>query len=56
MARGLLSGQGSAALADTLGLSTESVRTYCKRLYRKLGVSGQREWMALLLEPAGPIR
>ncbi len=56
VARGLLSGQGSAALADTLGLSTESVRTYCKRLYRKLGVSGQREWMALLLEPAGPIR
>jgi DNA-binding CsgD family transcriptional regulator len=54
VARGLLSGQGSAALADTLGLSTESVRTYCKRLYRKLGVSGQREWMALLLEPAGP--
>ncbi len=52
VAHGLLQGLGSAALAETLGLSEESVRTYCKRLYRKVGVSGQREFMALLIEPA----
>lgn len=50
VARGLLQGQGSADLAAALGLGTESVRTYRKRLYRRVGVSGQREFMALLLQ------
>lgn len=47
--RGLLDGLDTTALALRLGLTPASAQTYCKRLYRKLGVSGQRELMASVL-------
>lgn len=49
--RAVLQGLSTEALAERLGLTVESARTYLKRLYRKLGVAGQRELFALLLEP-----
>lgn len=49
--RGVLQGLSTDALAERLGLTVESARTYLKRLYRKLGIAGQRELFALLLEP-----
>lgn len=49
--RSLLDGQSSAAMAERLGLTLASARTYVKRVYRKLGVSGQRDLMGMLLEP-----
>jgi DNA-binding CsgD family transcriptional regulator len=49
--RCLMQGQTSDAMAQRLGLTLASAQTYVKRVCRKLGVSGQRELMALLLEP-----
>ena len=49
--RSLLAGHGTETLADRLGLTVASAQTYQKRVYRKLGVSGQRELLALLMEP-----
>lgn len=51
--RSLLDGQSTAAMAERLGLTLASARTYVKRVYRKLGVSGQRDLLGMLLEP-GP--
>lgn len=50
--RGVLEGLPTEALAGRLGLTLASARTYLKRVYRKLGVQGQRELFALLMEPA----
>lgn len=47
----LMEGLGTDALAARLGLTQASAQTYQKRVYRKLGVSGQREWLGMLLEP-----
>ena len=41
----------NATLAERLGLTHESARTYLKRVYRKLGLAGQRELFALLMAP-----
>lgn len=49
--RCLLEGQSTSAMAERLGLTLASARTYLKRVYRKLGVSGQRDLMGMLLEP-----
>lgn len=49
--RSLLDGQSTAAMAERLGLTLASARTYVKRVYRKLGVAGQRDLMGMLLEP-----
>ena len=49
--RCLLEGQSTAAMAERLGLTLASARTYLKRVYRKLGVSGERDLMGMLLEP-----
>ena len=40
------------ALAQRLGITVSSARTYVKRVCAKLGVQGQRELFALLMEPA----
>jgi DNA-binding CsgD family transcriptional regulator len=50
--RGLLQGLATEAMAQRLGLTLASAQTYVKRVCRKLGVSGQRELLALLIEPA----
>lgn len=49
--RALLAGLSTEAMAEQLGLELSSAQTYLKRVYRKLGVSGQRELLALLLTP-----
>ena len=49
--RALLAGQSTEVMADQLGLELSSTQTYLKRIYRKVGVSGQRELLALLLTP-----
>lgn len=38
-------------MAESLGLTVSSAQTYVKCLYRKLGLSGQRELLAWLMEP-----
>lgn len=49
--RGLLDGLDNDALAQRLGLELSSAQTYVKRVHRKLGVSGQRELLGLLVRP-----
>lgn len=49
----LLDGLGTAALAERLGLTPSSAQTYCQRVYRKLGVTGQRELLAVLMDSGG---
>ncbi len=39
----LCAGGSNAAIADTLHLGTETIRTHAKRIYAKLGVSGRNE-------------
>jgi DNA-binding CsgD family transcriptional regulator len=45
----LLDGLDTVALAGRLGLTVASAQTYCQRVYRKLGVAGQRELVGALL-------
>jgi DNA-binding CsgD family transcriptional regulator len=49
--RGLLSGYATEGIADRMGIELSSAQTYLKRIYRKLGISGQRELLGLLMEP-----
>ena len=51
--RALLAGRSTDELAHQLGLTRASAQTYIKRVHRKLGVSGQRELLGLLMEPQG---
>ncbi|MBL8390078.1 MAG: LuxR family transcriptional regulator [Hydrogenophaga sp.] len=46
----LMDGLDTVALASRLGLTPSSAQTYCQRVYRKLGVAGQRELVAALLD------
>lgn len=46
----MMQGQDPPSIAQAMGVQPSSVQTYIKRLYRKLGVSGQRELMALALQ------
>jgi DNA-binding CsgD family transcriptional regulator len=48
----LMQGLSPEPMAQRLGLTLSSAQTYIKRVCRKLGVSGQRELLALLIEPA----
>ena len=50
--RCLMEGCSTEALAQRLGLTLSSAQTYVKRVCRKLGVSGPRELLALLIEPS----
>lgn len=50
--RALAQGLDAEALAQRLGITLSSARTYVKRVCAKLGVQGQRELFALLMEPA----
>lgn len=49
--RGLLSGHATQGIADRMGIEVSSAQTYLKRVYRKLGISGQRELLGLLMAP-----
>jgi DNA-binding CsgD family transcriptional regulator len=49
--RALVEGLTTEAMAQRLGLTLASARTYVKRVCQKLGVQGQRELFALLMEP-----
>lgn len=48
----LMDGDSTQGMAERLGLTLSSAQTYVKRVCRKLGVAGQRELMALLIEPS----
>lgn len=49
--RALLQGLDTPALAAHLGLTPASAQTYIKRTHRKLGISSQRELLAVLMAP-----
>jgi DNA-binding CsgD family transcriptional regulator len=49
--RGLLAGHATEGIADRMGIEVSSAQTYLKRVYRKLGISGQRELLGLLMAP-----
>jgi DNA-binding CsgD family transcriptional regulator len=49
--RGLLGGLTTEGIADRMGIEVSSAQTYLKRVYRKLGISGQRELLGLLMQP-----
>jgi len=48
----LLAGQSPKQIAFELGLRTDTVYSYCKAMYRRLGVSGRGEFMARFVTPA----
>jgi DNA-binding CsgD family transcriptional regulator len=50
MVYALLEGFSAKEISARLGLTTSSVNTYCKRLYRALGVSGRGELVRLCNE------
>jgi DNA-binding CsgD family transcriptional regulator len=49
--RCVVEGLNAERLASRLGITVSSARTYLKRVCAKLGVQGQRELFALLMEP-----
>lgn len=51
--RSLLAGQSTETMAQNLGLELSSAQTYLKRIWRKLGINGQRELLGLLVQPDG---
>ena len=52
---GVVDGDDSEAIARRMGIQPASVQTYLKRLYRKLGISGQRELFGVMLAPWDPL-
>jgi DNA-binding CsgD family transcriptional regulator len=48
---GVVEGQDVDQIAQAMGIQPGSVQTYTKRIYRKLGISGQRELFSLMLSP-----
>jgi len=51
----LFGGCDVAAIASRMGIQCSSAATYIKRLYRKLGISGQRELLALASQAQWPV-
>lgn len=49
--RHMLAGEAAEDIAVAMGVRLSSAQTYIKRLYRKLGVAGQRELMGLAMQP-----
>jgi DNA-binding NarL/FixJ family response regulator len=47
--QGLISGTSIVEIAETLGVSSQSVTTYRRRLLEKLGVEGNAELIALAI-------
>jgi len=51
--RAILSAQSNKAIADSLGISEQSVKNRLTKLYRKLGISSRLELMRTLMKEAG---
>jgi DNA-binding NarL/FixJ family response regulator len=60
----MLAGSEVEGISASMGIQLSSAATYIKRLYRKLGISGQREllalatqrkWSSIGLEARGPV-
>ena len=51
--RAILSAQSNKAIADSLGISEQSVKNRLTKLYRKLGVSSRLALMRTLLKETG---
>lgn len=49
----MLAGGEVQTISSSMGIQLSSAATYIKRLYRKLGISGQRELLALATQPRG---
>lgn len=49
--KGMLTGSTPEEIAAQMGIQPSSTQTYIKRIYRKLGISGQRELTGLVLQP-----
>ncbi|MBA1200990.1 LuxR family transcriptional regulator [Pseudomonas capeferrum] len=49
----MLAGGEIETISTCMGIQVSSAATYIKRLYRKLGISGQRELLALATQPRG---
>lgn len=54
--RHMLGGLAVDEIAAAMGVQPSSAQTYVKRIYRKLGVSGQRELTGLALQPEGGVQ
>jgi DNA-binding CsgD family transcriptional regulator len=52
---GVVDGQDGEQIALAMGIQPGSVQTYLKRIYRKLGISGQRELFSLMLAPRAEV-
>jgi len=50
----MLAGCEVEAISASMGIQLSSAATYIKRLYRKLGISGQRELLALATQRKWP--
>lgn len=44
----IMEGKSNAIVAQSLGISLETVKKHCQNIYRKLGISNRREMAALL--------
>jgi DNA-binding CsgD family transcriptional regulator len=51
LAEAMLDGKRPSAAAESLGVTIHTVRTYLKRLYRKLGVHSQATLVCALSKP-----
>lgn len=51
----MLAGCDVETISSSMGIQGSSTATYIKRLYRKLGISGQRELLALASQPKWPV-
>ncbi|MEB2647852.1 MULTISPECIES: helix-turn-helix transcriptional regulator [Pseudomonas] len=51
----MLAGYDVETISSSMGIQGSSAATYIKRLYRKLGISGQRELLALAIQPKWPV-
>jgi DNA-binding CsgD family transcriptional regulator len=49
--KAILTGASADEISEQMGIQPSSTQTYVKRIYRKLGISGQRELTGLVLQP-----
>jgi DNA-binding CsgD family transcriptional regulator len=49
----LFAGRSYREIAESLYISPETVHSHCKRIYRKLGVTGRRQLKSIGAPPSG---